>query len=97
MCWWCVGSAGSGWYEWGGATTFGGSAAKSGGGGSRAVPCCCLVLWAAVALGPHDRGMGMGRCQHLCGVGLAMPRSIEVTAMLGHVACHLMCLGPVKP
>jgi hypothetical protein len=50
-CWQCVGSAGSGRYEHGGATASGGSAAESGGGGSGAVLCCCLALWAGCCVG----------------------------------------------
>jgi hypothetical protein len=46
-CWRCVGSAGSGQYEQGGATASGGSATESGGGGSEVVLCCCLALWAS--------------------------------------------------
>jgi hypothetical protein len=80
-CWWCVGSAGSGWYEQGGVTASGGSAAKSGGGGSGAVLCCCLVLWASCHVRAAWHGNGHGALSALAwggpgwcmGVGSPLP------------------------
>jgi hypothetical protein len=70
-CWWCVGSAGSGWYEHRGATVSDGSATESRVGAVG--QCCVLALCCgpAVASGLHGTGMGMGHHWHLHGVGLA--------------------------